>query len=183
MRVDEIERLAADGESETLEFKRTTGERRTGVRAVCAMLNHRGGRVLFGVNPDGRILGQQVSDRTIEGLVAELREIDPPAFPNIDRIAASGGLEVVMVTVPTRPASALQLHVPPRRVEQGVTERQRAILALLADAPDGLALREIVPSLAGSATVRQIRDDLKALRVLGLAIGEGHGRGARWKRR
>ena len=100
MRVDEIERLAADGESETLEFKRTTGERRTGVRAVCAMLNHRGGRVLFGVDPDGRVLGQQVSDRTIEGLVAELGEIDPPAFPNLDRIAASGGLEVVMVTVP-----------------------------------------------------------------------------------
>ena len=53
MRVDEVERLAADGESETLEFKRSTGERRTGVRAVCAMLNHRGGRVLFGVDPDG----------------------------------------------------------------------------------------------------------------------------------
>ena len=74
-------------------------------------------------------------------------------------------------------------YVPPRRVERGVTERQRAILALLADAPDGLPLREIVPSLAGSATVRQVRDDLGALRVLGLAIGEGHGRGARWKRR
>ncbi len=74
-------------------------------------------------------------------------------------------------------------YVPPRRVERGVTERQRAILALLADAPDGLPLREIVPSLASSATVRQVRDDLKALRVLGLAIGEGRGRGARWKRR
>ena len=73
-------------------------------------------------------------------------------------------------------------YVPPRRVERTVTERQRAILTLLADAPTGLALREIVPSLAGSATERQVRDDLGALRVLGLTISVGHGRGARWKR-
>lgn len=463
MKIGEIERLAAAGESETLELKRSTGERRTGVRAVCAMLNHRGGRVLFGVAPDGRVLGQTVNDRTIERLVEELREIDPPAFPNIDRIATSGGLEVVVVTVPivphqpysyrgkawrrvgntsqpmsrdeynrvllerlhgqhrwenepvpdwtvddldvneivrtldeairrgravdpgTRDPGALlrgfnlirgddllraavvlfgrserlegeypqcmlrvakfrgtdrtefldnrQFHgntfdllgraerffrenlpiagriepgvfervddplyppvalrealanaichrdysigggsvaaaiyddrlevtssgnlhfgltaealfapheslpwnpliarvfyrrgiieqwgrgtirmaelatsaglsepeieaagggvtvrfrpkeyVPPRRVERTVTERQRAILTLLADAPAGLALREIVPSLVGSATERQVRDDLGALRVLGLTISVGHGRGARWKR-
>ena len=54
MNIDEIEALAAAGESETLELKRTTGERRRGARAVCAMLNHRGGRVLFGVTPSGR---------------------------------------------------------------------------------------------------------------------------------
>ena len=462
MNIGDLERLAAAGESETLELKRSTGERRMGVRAVCAMLNHRGGRVLFGVDPDGRVLGQKVSDRTIEHLVTELGEIDPPAFPNIDRITTSGGLEVVMVTVPmvqhqpyshrgkawrrvgntnqpmsrdeynrvllerlhgqhrwenepapdwtvddldvneivrtldeairrgraddpgTRDPGALlrgfnltrggallraavvlfgrperlegeypqcllrvakfrgtdrtefldnrQFHgnafellgraerffrenlpvagriepgvfervddplypplalrealanaichrdysigggsvaaaiyddrlevsssgtlhfgltaealfapheslpwnpliaqvfyrrgiieqwgrgtikmaelatsaglsepeiedagggitvrfrsktyVPPRSVERGVTERQRSILTLLSDTPDGLALREIVPSLAGSATERQIRDDLGTLRVLGLAICEGRGRGARWK--
>ena len=100
MSMGELERLAAAGESETLELKRSTGERRMGVRAVCAMLNHRGGRVLFGVDPDGRVLGQKVNDRTIERLVAELGEIDPPAFPNIDRVTTSGELEVVMVTVP-----------------------------------------------------------------------------------
>ena len=73
-------------------------------------------------------------------------------------------------------------YVPPRRVERKVTERQQAMLTLLADAPDGLALREIVPSLAGSATERQVRDDLGTLRVLGLTICEGRGRGARWMR-
>ena len=57
MTLAEIEALAAAGESETLELKKSTGERRTGMRAVCAMLNHRGGRVLFGVEPDGRAIG------------------------------------------------------------------------------------------------------------------------------
>ena len=45
-----------------------------------------------------RALGQDVSDRTIEELVEELGHIDPPAFPSIDRITASGGREVVVIT-------------------------------------------------------------------------------------
>ncbi|MEA3412796.1 MAG: restriction endonuclease subunit S [Pseudomonadota bacterium] len=69
-------------------------------RAVCAMLNHRGGRVLFGVAPDGRVVGQEVGDRTIEEVAQELREIDPPAFPDIDRVELGGGREVLVITVP-----------------------------------------------------------------------------------
>ena len=80
MRIHEIEALAVAGESEILELKRTTGERRAGARAICAMLNHRGGTVLFGVQPDGRIVGQDVSDRTVELLAGELREIEPLRF-------------------------------------------------------------------------------------------------------
>lgn len=61
-------------------------------------------------------------------------------------------------------------------------ERQRAILSLLAGAPTGYALREIIPRLGDSPAERQVRDDLRILRTLGLAVCEGHGRGARWKR-
>ena len=99
MTLAEIEALAAAGESETLELKATTGEQVTGARSVCAMLNHRGGTVLFGVQPNRRVSGQIVSDRTIEQLSAALGGIDPPAFPAIDRVTVSGGLEVLVVTV------------------------------------------------------------------------------------
>ncbi|MGE3809353.1 MAG: helix-turn-helix domain-containing protein, partial [Gemmataceae bacterium] len=47
-----------------MEFKRTTGQVREGTQTLCAMLNHRGGRVLFGVEPNGSVKGQQVSDNT-----------------------------------------------------------------------------------------------------------------------
>ncbi len=57
MKLDEIQALAADGESETLELKLSTGELRTGVRTACAMLNHRGGTVLFGAQADGKVIG------------------------------------------------------------------------------------------------------------------------------
>ena len=65
------------------------------------MLNHRGGRVLFGVEPDGRIVGHQVSDRTIEDVAQEIREIEPPVFPAIDRVVVGGGREVLTVSVGT----------------------------------------------------------------------------------
>lgn len=108
MTPDQVSAWARAGESEMLEFKRTTGERREAARTLCGMLNHRGGRVLFGVSPDGRVLGQQVSDHTIEEVAQEIKELDPPTFPTIDRVPMPNGHEVLVVSVtqgPVRPYS------------------------------------------------------------------------------
>ncbi len=43
------------GESLTLEFKRSTGELREGMQTLCALLNGDGGLLLFGIRPDGSI--------------------------------------------------------------------------------------------------------------------------------
>lgn len=91
--------MVSAGESETLEFKSTTGTRREAARTVCAMLNQRGGQVLFGVAQEGRVVGQDVSERTIEEVSAELARIDPPVFPTVERIPVDGGRAVVAVTV------------------------------------------------------------------------------------
>ena len=100
MTPDEIAILAASNESETLEFKETTGTRREAAMTVCAFLNQRGGQVLFGVTKDGGMAGQQVSERTIEELSAELQRIDPPAFPEIERVRVQvdGDREVTVVS-------------------------------------------------------------------------------------
>lgn len=101
--LEQIVAAAQAGESETLEFKRSTGEQRAAMHALTAMLNHRGGRVLFGVDPDRRVLGQQVSDRTLEDLAQEIAQIEPPVFPAIERIAVADGREVLAVSVPQGP--------------------------------------------------------------------------------
>ncbi|HAZ60099.1 MAG TPA: hypothetical protein DCY89_00835 [Gammaproteobacteria bacterium] len=101
MTFDQIMTWAAAGESETQEFKRSTGQRREAARTLCALLNHRGGRVLFGVEPDGRVTGQQVSDHTLEEIAQELREIEPPAFPAIERVVVGDGHEVRVMSVGT----------------------------------------------------------------------------------
>ena len=98
MMLDRIAALAASGESETLEFKASTGTRREATMTMCAFLNQRGGQVLFGVMPDGTVAGQQVSEHTIEELSAELQRIDPPAFPEIERVPVDGDREVTVVS-------------------------------------------------------------------------------------
>ncbi len=63
------------------------------------MLNQRGGYVLFGVSPEGNVIGQQVSERTIEEVSAEIRRIEQPAFPAIERVHVAGDREVMVVNV------------------------------------------------------------------------------------
>jgi hypothetical protein len=55
MTPEQIAAWAAAGESETLESKRTTGERREAARTSWGMLNRRGGQAVFGGEPDGRV--------------------------------------------------------------------------------------------------------------------------------
>lgn len=72
------------------------------------MLNHRGGRILFGVGPDHSVLGQSVRDRTLEEFAQELRGIDRPVYPTIERVPVGDGNEVLVATVsqvPNRPAT------------------------------------------------------------------------------
>ena len=98
MKAEQVATLAASGESEALEFKETTGTRREATMTVCAFLNQSGGQVLFGVARDGAVAGQQVSERTVEELSAELQRIDPPAFPEIKLVPVEGGREVIVVS-------------------------------------------------------------------------------------
>lgn len=107
-RLDQIHGDVQSGESETLEFKRSTGEQRAGMHALTAMLNHRGGRVIFGIENDRRMIGQRVSDRTLEDLAQEIAQIEPPVFPAVERVAVADGRELIIVSVsqgPGRPYS------------------------------------------------------------------------------
>lgn len=100
MTPEQIAELARGGESETLEFKKSTAEIETATRTVCAMLNHQGGRVMFGVTPEAnQVTGQEIGTRTIEHLAQRLQDVEPPAFPAIERVPLDSGREVLVVTV------------------------------------------------------------------------------------
>ena len=114
---EQVLAAARAGESETQEFKRSTGEQRSAMHALTAMLNHRGGRVFFGIEPDQHVVDQQVSDRTLEELAQEIAQIEPPVFPAVERVVVAEGREVLVVMVtqgPGRPYS--HRGVPYRRV-------------------------------------------------------------------
>ena len=98
MRVEQLIALTTSGESEALEFKETTGTRREAAMTLCAFLNQRGGQVLFGVTQAGTVVGQQDGERTIEELSAELPQIEPPAFPTVERVPVGSGRDVIVVS-------------------------------------------------------------------------------------
>ena len=56
-------------ESETLEFKKSTGEIEKAVDNIASMLNKHGhGTLFFGVAPDGNVTGQQISAKSLSSL-------------------------------------------------------------------------------------------------------------------
>jgi ATP-dependent DNA helicase RecG len=101
MDLTQLTALVAQGESETLEFKKTIGERREAMHSLCAMLNHHGGKVLFGVDPKGKIIGQQIADRTIEEVAQEIQFIEPTVFPQVDRLDVREANQVLVIAVST----------------------------------------------------------------------------------
>lgn len=96
----ELKTLVAAGESERLELKRSTGQRSEAAKTVCAMLNGLGGYLMFGVTDRREIVGQQVTEKTLVDIAAELRRIEPPAFPDIETITITKDHDVIVLTVP-----------------------------------------------------------------------------------
>ena len=70
-------------ESETIEFKRSTGELHQAIEAIAAILNKHGyGELYFGIDDHGETKGQPISDNTIKTVTdGILRDIEPRITP------------------------------------------------------------------------------------------------------
>ena len=75
-------------ETETREFKKSTGELKEAMYSICAILNkHQQGELYFGIKPDGTPLGQDVSEETLRLISHKIGEaIKPPIYPEVKRI-------------------------------------------------------------------------------------------------
>jgi len=136
MNVRELNELISDGESERIEFKRSTGQRTEAAKAVCAMFNGLGGFVLFGVNNKGEVIPQvteQVTEqvgRVVEALgenVLAGQEVmerlglshRPTLLYSYLQPAIEAGL--VEMTIPDKPRSSKQKY--------RLTDKGRQVLA------------------------------------------------------
>ena len=86
-------------ESETVEFKKSTGEHKEALQAISAMLNkHGGGELYFGVKDNGDVVGQEVTDATIRQVAGWVSDkIEPPISPTIERLASDDSRAYVRV--------------------------------------------------------------------------------------
>lgn len=72
-------------ETESIEFKKSTGELKEGIISLASMLNKKGrGMLYFGVRNDGEIVGQQIGDRTMREISQGIANaIKPQVIPTI----------------------------------------------------------------------------------------------------
>lgn len=79
-------------ETETLEFKKSTGELKEAVQSICAILNkHRQGELYFGVTADGIPIGQIVTEASLREVSQKIKNfIEPKIYPEISKVVIDG---------------------------------------------------------------------------------------------
>ena len=98
MKLSQLRVLIKQGESEVLEFKKSTGLLTAAMQTVCAFLNSElGGTVLIGVTDDKKIVGQAVSDGTKKEIAQELSKIEPNATPHAEYISV--GIDFFVIAI------------------------------------------------------------------------------------
>ncbi|MCE3044170.1 ATP-binding protein [Legionella sp. 16cNR16C] len=101
MNIDEIRQLISQGESEHLEFKKSTTQIKPAFETLCAFLNGAGGIVLIGVTDNGQIVGQQITDKTKQELARELSKIEPKTSPEIHYLNIDENKQIIIIRTST----------------------------------------------------------------------------------
>lgn len=99
MDIDELRHLISKGESETLEFKKSTGLLKAIFQTLTAFLNHKGGTVLVGVLDNGKIIGQAVNESTRQKIAKALPRIEPTAQVEIQYIPIDTNRQAIALSV------------------------------------------------------------------------------------
>lgn len=113
MNEDEVLRLIAGGESQTLEFKESLsrGSQIEGTQSLVAFANRDGGKVLFGVRNDSTLKGTNLGSSTLENLANFITSHTYPSLPVHIESVGIAGLSVVVVEAPRDRPPIVGLHL------------------------------------------------------------------------
>ena len=100
MNLTQLKQLVHEGESNQVEFKRSTAQIKAAFTTVCAFLNGTGGIVVFGAKDNGEFIGQQVADKTKLEIAHESKKIEPNTPIDVHYIPIANDLHVIAVEVP-----------------------------------------------------------------------------------
>ncbi len=97
MNPQEVLQLIQQGESETLELKRSLGELREVVETTGAFANAFGGAILVGVSRQKEIIGVTIGTDTLESLANAIKQnTDPAVLPSISTLQVEGKRVIVL---------------------------------------------------------------------------------------
>ncbi|MGD9108868.1 MAG: ATP-binding protein [Gammaproteobacteria bacterium] len=97
MELTDLEILIEKGESDILEFKKSTACLKSAGETLCAFLNNAGGIIFVGVNDKGKIVGQQVTEKTRREIGSILAKLAPEHNVEVSYIEISKNKNVIML--------------------------------------------------------------------------------------
>ena len=138
MRLEELNRLIADGENDRFECKETTGQRAEACRTLCAFLNGDGGgggAVFFGVSHKGRLTGKLVSDKTKRDLSRAFCDFEPGIKTPNKYVTVDDSHQAIVCRVTGGPRKPYAYDGRPYRRVQSTTTKmsQEQYAALIAN--------------------------------------------------
>jgi ATP-dependent DNA helicase RecG len=99
MKIKNIVKSNGPGESTTIEWKQSLAEMEEIIETAAAFANTKGGRILVGISPDGKVLGVQIGKGTVEKLVNQIAlKTDPKLHPTVT-VRKNDGREVIIIDV------------------------------------------------------------------------------------
>jgi predicted HTH transcriptional regulator len=126
----ELLELIKQGEGERLEFKQRTTHPTRIARTLSSLANTHGGRVLVGVDDNGRILGvRDVEEELFQLRQAALHYIAPPIRLRFEEVEADNGRAVLIVTVPESPEKPHRAQIADDEWRTYVRVRDESVLA------------------------------------------------------
>ncbi len=122
-----LQELIHRGESETLEFKKSTAS--SVGEALCGFLNGKGGKVVIGISSEKKIVGQTISDSTFRELAELIKKFEPPPAINLDRIELEPNKEVIVLTASPRESDVPYVFCgrPYHRIESTVSQMSQQV--------------------------------------------------------
>ena len=103
--LDDINKLiVSDAETDSVEYKETTGQLERGMETLCAFLNKDGGTVLFGINDKKKVIGQEVADTTKRNIADAINRLEPAA-----------AVQITYIPIPNNKKKVIVLHVEDSR--------------------------------------------------------------------
>lgn len=113
--MNDVKRLMSDNETDSVEYKATTGQLERGMETLCAFLNGSGGSVLFGITDKGQINGQEVADSTKRNIAEAINRIEPTAE-----------VQIIYIPLPDNEKKIIVLHVEDARLNRPFCYKGRA---------------------------------------------------------
>ena len=80
----ELEKIVSQGESQTLEFKKSLTQLKPAMETLCGFLNAIGGMIVIGANQEGKLIGSEVTDNTRQEIAREIHKLEPLPDVKVD---------------------------------------------------------------------------------------------------